>query len=110
MVYVTRLNTAQEIWKSLQVIHKMKDYQIAISIQHALFRKCASDSDDIVEHLTQLKKQWKRLNVLEDTDFHITDIQFKMIIVSSLPNSWNNFTEPYVGRHVGVTEQDPNPL
>jgi len=55
MVHVTRLNTAHKIWKSLQAIHETKDYQIAISIQRTLFRKCASDGDDIVEHLTQLK-------------------------------------------------------
>jgi len=41
MVHVTRLNTAFEIWQSLQAIHETKDYQIAISIQFSLFRKCA---------------------------------------------------------------------
>jgi hypothetical protein len=57
MVHVTRLNTAHEIWKSLEAIHETKDYQIAITIQHALFRKCASEDDDIIEHLAELKKQ-----------------------------------------------------
>jgi len=107
MVHVTRLNTAYEIWQSLQAIHETKDYQIAISIQRTLFRKCASDGDDIVEHLTQLKRDWERLNVLDDADFRITDIQFKTIIASSLPPSWDVFTEPYVGRRVGVIEVDP---
>ena len=110
MVHVKRLNTAHEIWQSLQAIHETKDYQIAISIQRTLFRKCASDGDDIVEHLTQLKRDWERLNVLEDADFRITDIQFKTIIASSLPPSWDIFTEPYVGRRVGVIEADPKKL
>ena len=110
MVHVTRLNTAYEIWKSLEAIHETKDYQVAITIQRALFRKCASEDDDIIEHLGELKKQWERLNVLEDADFRITDIQFKTIIASSLPSSWDVFTEPYVGRRVGVVEQDPKKL
>jgi len=110
MVHVTRLNTACEIWKSLEAIHETKDYQIAITIQRSLFRKCASEDDDIIEHLAELKKQWERLNVLEDADFRITDIQFKTIIASSLPQSWDAFTEPYVGRRVGVAEQDPKKL
>jgi len=33
-----------------------------------------------------------------------------MIIASSLPPSWDTFTEPYVGRHVGVVKQDPKKL
>src|SRR6266540_1823705 len=110
MVHVTRLNTAHEIWKSLEAIHETKDYQIAIAIQRNLFRKCATEGDDVVEHLTQLKKQWKRLNVLNNADFHITDIQFKTIIASSLLSSWNSFMEPYVGQRVGVTETDPKKL
>ena len=96
MVHVTHLNTAHEIWKSLKAIHETKDYQIAITIQCALFRKCAMDGDDIMEHLTQLKKQWECLNVLEDDNFHITDIQFKTIIASSLP--------PSLLSHMWVTE------
>ena len=110
MVHVTRLDTAHEIWKSLITIHETKDYQIAITIQRALFRKCASEGDDVIEHLTELKKLWERLNVLEDANFRITDIQFKTIIASSLPPSWDIFTEPYVGRQVSVAEHDPKKL
>jgi len=107
MVHVTRLDTAHEIWHSLMAIHETKDYQIAITIQRALFRKCASDGDDIVEHLTELKKLWERLNVLDDGNFHITDMQFKTIIASSLSPTWDIFTEPYVGRRVGVAKNNP---
>jgi hypothetical protein len=100
MVHVSRLNTAREIWKSLEAIHETHDYQIAIAVQRA------TKDDDIVEHLTRLKKQWERLNVLDDDDFRITETQFKMIIASSLPKSWDTFTEPYIGRHKGVIETD----
>ncbi len=110
MVHVTRLNMAHEIWKSLEAIHETKDYQIAITIQRALFKKCASEDEDMIEHLAELKKLWERLNVLDDADFRITDIQFKTIIASSLPSSWDVFTEPYVRRQVGVVEKDPKKL
>jgi hypothetical protein len=73
------LNTAHEIWRSLEAIHETKDYQVAIAIQHTLFRECASDGDDITTHLGQLKKHWERLNVPDDADFRITDTQFKTI-------------------------------
>ena len=110
MVHVSRLNTAYDIWRSLEAIHETRDYQVAIAIQRGLFRQCAADDDDIVDHLTQLKKQWERLNVLDNEDFRITDIQFKTIIASSLPPSWDAFTEPYVGRRQGTIETDPKKL
>lgn len=110
MVHISRLNTAYEIWKSLEAIHETRDYQVAISIQHDLFRQCATDNDDLVEHLTKLKKDWERLNVLDNDDLHITDIQFKTIIASSLPPSWDAFAEPYVGRRRGIIETDPKKL
>ena len=43
-------------------------------------------------------------------DFCITDIQFKMIIASSLPSSWDTFTEPYIGRCQGTIETDTKKL
>ncbi len=48
----------------------------------------------------------EHLNVLDNKDFRITDIQFKMIIVLSLPLLWDAFTEPYIGRRQGMTETD----
>ncbi len=110
MVHVSRLNTANEIWRSLEAIHETHDYQVAIAIQRTLFGQRAAENNDIVEHLTQLKKQWERLNVLDDEDFRITDIQFKTIIASLLPQSWDAFTEPYVGCHKGTIETDPKKL
>jgi hypothetical protein len=47
MVHIIWLNMAYEIWQSLEAIHETWDYQIAIAIQHTLFKQCASDGDDI---------------------------------------------------------------
>jgi len=45
--------------------------------------------------------------MMNDADFHISDNQFKTIIALSLPESWDAFTEPYIGRRIGVIETDP---
>jgi hypothetical protein len=59
MLHVSQLDTDHQIWTSLEVIHEMRGHQVAILIQHTLFCACVQDDDDIVEHLTKLKKQWK---------------------------------------------------
>jgi hypothetical protein len=110
MVHVPRLGTSCEIWNSLTAIHETKDYRIAIHIQRSLFRQSVMDDGDIIEHLAQLKRQWERLNVLDDREFHIADKQFKTIIASSLPETWDTFTEPYVGGRMGTVETDPKKL
>jgi len=106
MVHVSRLNTACEIWKSLEAIHETWDYQVAIFIQWNLFSQHATDDNDLVEHLTKLKRDWECLNILDNEDFCITDIQFKTIVAASLPQTWDTFTEPFVRRCKGIVETD----
>ncbi len=110
MVHISCLNTVHEIWHSLEAIHGTHDHQVAVAIQRTLFGMKANKTDDIPEHLTELKKQWECLNMVDDDDFHISDKQFKTIIASSLPNTWDVFTEPYVGGHKGVVEFNPKKL
>jgi len=107
MVHVARLDTAAVIWASLRAIHETKDY---IAIQRGLFELRANEESDIADHLTQLKQQWERPNVLDSPSFHIPDIQFKTLIASSLPSNWDVFTEPYMGGRIDVIETDPKKL
>ena len=110
MVHVARLNTASEIWTSLRAIHETKDYGSAIALQCGLFELRAKEGGDIIKHLTQLKQQWEHLNILDSPRFHIPDIQFKTLIASSLPATWDVFTEPYMGGRIDVVETDPKKL
>ena len=71
-----------------QMVHVAR-YGSAIALQHGLFELRAAEGSDIVEHLTQLKQRWERLNVLDSHSFHIPDIQFKTLIASSLPSTWD---------------------
>jgi len=44
---------------------------------------------------------------INDPDFHISNPLFIVIISSSLPSSWDTFTEPYVGGKRGLDQNDP---
>jgi hypothetical protein len=110
MVHVTRLKTASEIWTSLRAIHETKDYGSAITIQRGLFALYAKEGADVIQHLSKLKQQWERLNVLDNTSFHIPDRQFKTIIASSLSPSWDVFTERYMGGRLDIVETDPKKM
>ena len=110
MVHVSQCSTAKAMWDNLEVVHESKGHQTIVSVIRNLFHTKASEDSNISEHLNQLKKYWERINQMDDEDFKISDIFFKVIISSSLPLSWDTFTESYVGGRKGMTEIDPKKL
>ena len=94
----------------LDAVHESKGHQTIVSIIRNLFHTKADENSNINDHLNQLKQYWERINQIDDDDFKISDVLFKVIISSSLPLSWDTFTESYVGGRKGVTETDPKKL
>lgn len=87
--------TSHVAWKNLEAIYEDKSQETAIMIIQNLWHTTAKEGDDISEHLTTLKKYWEHLNLVNDNSFKILEVQFKITIISSLPMSWDTFTQPY---------------
>ena len=66
-----------------------------------LWHTTAEEGDNISKHLSTLKKYWEHLNLVEDSSFEISEVQFKITIISSLLPSWGTFTSPYASVHKG---------
>src|SRR5271155_5085036 len=84
IIHIQHGSTSHVAWKNLEAIYEDKSQEMAVAIICNLWHTMAEEDDDISEHLTNLKKYWERLKILE--------VQFKFAIVSSLPPSWDNFT------------------
>jgi hypothetical protein len=110
MVHVGQCDTAKGMWDNLEAVHESKGHQTIVSIIRNLFHTKADETSDINEHLNQLKIYWERINQMNEENFKISDVLFKIIISSSLPLSWDSFTESYVGGRKGVIETDPKKL
>ena len=107
ILHVARRQTSNEMWTALRAIHEVAGHQTAIAVQRALFRTLADEGEDVIKHLTKLKKLWECLISFGICEFNLSDVLFKGIIASSLPPSWDIFTEPYVGILEG---EDPDKL
>ena len=107
MVHIGQCLTAHDIWLNLEAVHESKGHQMAIAITWNLFHQVAEENTNVIEHLSTLKTYWERLNMVGDDDFKLTDLQFKVIISSSLPHEWDQFMEPYVSRRKGEKDADP---
>jgi hypothetical protein len=98
LIHAQNAKTAKEMWDNLAAVHEDRGHLTAVALQRNLWLTIAKDGDDIPEHLSKLKKLWERINNIDDDDYRITDSRFKTMIASSLPPSWDTFTDPYISK------------
>lgn len=63
-------------------------------MQCALYCTVADEGFDLVEHISKLRKLQEELHLMGST---VTDEDFAIILVSSLPESWDLYTSAYLG-------------
>jgi hypothetical protein len=110
MVHIGLCSTTQKMWLNLEAIHKAKSHHSAIANICNLLCVVADEDTNIGDHLMTLKTYWERVNLMTNDDFKLPDLYFKIIISSSLPSSWDIFTESYIGGQKGQVEKDPKKL
>jgi len=113
MVHVGECDSAHEMWANLEAVHEPRGYQTFIAhmrnLLHTTYELEDSEGENISDHLGKLKQYWEQISLFGDDYFEITDILFKVIIISSLPPSWDTFTESYVGLGGRAGVNDPKP-
>ena len=106
MIHVSQCQTPSAMWNSLEVMHKTKGHQTIIALICNLFPTIVEEGTNIHGHLNKLKSLWECITQIGNKDFHILDTLFIVIISSSLPPSWDNFTEPYVSSGCSLVGKD----
>ena len=101
LVHIQHGSSSHVAWHNLEAIYKDKSQETTVAVIQNLWHTTAEEGDDISEHLTTLKKYWERLNLVDDSNFKIPEVQFKIAIISSLPPSWDSFTRPYISIQKG---------
>src|ERR1700730_1564675 len=110
LIHINQCATSNEIWETLQAIFETRNEGTAISYQRTLYECRAHDGDNIDDHINQLKKHVDRLNSIHDESFTISDSNFKGILITSLPASWDPFTQQYIGMRSAYDRQDQKKL
>src|SRR6266851_876446 len=97
---------AHEMWDNLEAIYEVTGHTTIINYVRTLFKCNVEDGDNILEHLSNLRLTFERIHTLSAQEFKISDLFFKVIISSSLPPSWDNFTQAYIAetRHHATHE------
>jgi len=95
------------MWKALKVVNESRGHLTIINHIRTLFCCTAEEDTDIPCHLNIIKETWEQINVLGSEHFQISNLFFKIIIMSSLPPSWDLFTKSYIGNKTNFIHTDP---
>jgi hypothetical protein len=107
MVHVNKCKTALGMWRSLEGMHDTKGHQALVVYMRNLYCLATEEGNNIVKHLNKMKEGREHINLMGDTRFYIPNITFKLLICQSLPQSWDNYTDAYIGSQT-FTAEDPH--
>src|SRR5262245_7803220 len=105
--HIRSKKTAAEMFAALRLTHDSQAHTSVNYLQTVIYETKAKEDDDIGKHLDTLKSYRDKINSFPNQAFHIEDIRFKSIISQSLPDSWQQFVEPYNGNAADPHDPDP---
>ena len=94
MIHISGATTAREMWSQLSLVKESKGRLGVLATRRALYRATAEEGFDMVAHISNLRKLQEELHLMDNK---VTDEDFVMILITSLPESWDNYTSSYLG-------------
>jgi hypothetical protein len=94
MIHISGATTARDMWSQLSLVKESKGQLGVLATHWALYRGTAEEGFDMINHISYL---WKLQEELHLVDNKVTDEDFVMILITSLLESWDNYTSSYLG-------------
>ena len=94
MIHISGVTTAREMWEQLTIVKESKDWLGILATLHVLYRAAAEEGFDMVAHISNLQKLQEELHIMDNK---VTDEDFVMILITSLPELWDNYMLSYLG-------------
>src|SRR5882757_1478312 len=86
--------TAREMWSQLTTVKESRGRLGVLATRRALYRASTADDFEMVDHISMLRKLQEELHLMGSI---VTDKDFVMILITSLPEAWDNYTLAYLG-------------
>lgn len=94
MIHISGADSVREMWDQLTTVKESKGRLGVLATRRALYRMTAEEGFDMVEHISKLRKLQEELHLMENK---VPDEDFVMILITSLPESWDQYTSAYLG-------------
>jgi hypothetical protein len=98
MAHIIGAETAYQIWERLCQVKEPKGRLGILAARRQLYRSQAREGFDMVEHVNNLRALQAELALMSNV---VSDEDFVMILIASLPESWDVFATSYLGSHSG---------
>jgi gag-polypeptide of LTR copia-type len=82
------------MWSQLSLVKESRGQLGVLATCWALYRATAEEGFDMINHISYLQKLQEELHLMDNK---VTDEDFVMILITSLPESWDNYTSSYLG-------------
>jgi transposase InsO family protein len=94
MIHVSGASTAREMWDQLTMVKESKGQLGMLATRRALYRATAEEGFEMVGHISRLRQLQEELHIFGNL---VSDEDFVMILLTSLPESWDNYTTSLFG-------------
>ena len=94
MVHIIGAMTASQMWKQLTLVKEPRGKMGILMARKALYRSEAEEGTELIDHISMLRRLQEELHLLGNV---VPDDDFAMILLSSLPGSWDTFAAAYLG-------------
>ncbi|GBE89144.1 hypothetical protein SCP_1501500 [Sparassis crispa] len=106
MVHIAGAKTARAMWEQLRTVKEQRGQHGILALCRRFYRMQAKEEDNISSHITQLRQIQEQLHLMGKV---VSDEDFRLILATSLPESWDSFLSSYfgaVGGNVGAEDAD----
>ncbi len=94
MIHISGATTAREMWDQLTMVKESKGQLGVLATRRALYRTTVEEGFEMVAHISNLHQLQEELHVLGSL---VSDEDFVMILLTSLPESWDNYMTSLFG-------------
>ena len=94
MIHLSSAVMAHDMWNQLSLVKESQGCLGVLAKHQALFLATAEEGFNMVEHISKLRGLQNKLHAMENL---VTDEDFVMILITSIPESWDNYTGSFLG-------------
>ena len=98
------------MWTNLKSIHESTNCLVLTGHLRTLVALTDQEGTNIIDHLYWLKYCWDQLRKFGDKNYRTSETLFKGLIASTLPPSWDQFTNSYIVGQLDEETTDPKKL
>ena len=105
MGHILGAATSKQMWDQIAQVHKKRGAQGLLSARRQLYCNIAEEGVDMRDHISKFRLIQEELLLMGS---EMTDIEFTIVLLQSLPESWDQFTQNLIGsQRISATPGGP---